>query len=143
MNEEELFGADGEGFTVNVAEVAKCKDMLAVTRLLAMELMKTPYMSVGDFMKNLSDQDLHTLLEIGDNHENEHFQEMILISEMLASSEGVPGVKSLDETQERIGLFITFIAIEGLARKGLVRVYRENMSFGEDMSKLIVAEKID
>lgn len=142
MEEQDIFG-DGLGFTINVAEVAKSKDMLAVTRILATDLMQTPYMSVGDFLKGLSDKDLHSLLEIGDNQENEHFQEMILISEMLACSEGVPGCASLDDVQERVGILITFLAIEGLGRKGLVRVYRENMSFGDDMKKAVVVEKID
>jgi hypothetical protein len=36
-----------------------------------------------------------------------------------------------------------FISVESLRRKGLVRVYHENMSFGEDAEKRVVVEKIE
>ena len=39
--------------------------------------------------------------------------------------------------------FITWMAIESLKRKGLVKVYYENISFGDDMGEKIIVEKID
>jgi hypothetical protein len=38
--------------------------------------------------------------------------------------------------------FCAFLAIEGLSRKGLVKVYHENISFGEDFGNKIVVEKL-
>lgn len=37
---------------------------------------------------------------------------------------------------------IGFFACEGLFRKGLVKLHRENMSFGSDMGDKLLVEKI-
>jgi hypothetical protein len=48
----------GGGYSLNYAEIVEHKTLMAVTRLLATELMKTPYIVVGDYIKQLSDSDL-------------------------------------------------------------------------------------
>jgi len=45
--------------------------------------------------------------------------------------------------QNRVSQLIAFLAVESLARKGLVKSYPQNMSFGEDMAKKVIAERID
>jgi hypothetical protein len=35
------------------------------------------------------------------------------------------------------------LTCEQLARKGMVKIYRENMSFGPDMENKIVVEKLE
>lgn len=128
---------------INYSEVTKSKDLLAVTRLLAADLLARPYMSVGDYMKSISDSDLAQLIEISEDDENPRYEDLILISEMLAAAEGLPGNFDLDAVQKRIAALISFLVIESLARKGLVDVYRENFSFGEDMGNKIVVKKKD
>ena len=48
--------------TINLPLVAKDKNSLAITRMLATQLMENPYMTVGDFIGNLSDSDLSFLI---------------------------------------------------------------------------------
>lgn len=129
--------------SINYAEVTKSKDLLAVTRLLAADLLARPYMPLGDYMKSISDNDLQQLLEISEDDENPRYEDLILMSEMLAAAEGLPGTFDLEEVQERISKFVSFIVIESLARKGLVEVFRENFSFGEDMGNKIVVKRKD
>lgn len=137
------FSASDE-MAINYAEVTKSKDLLAVTRLLAADLIARPYMSVGDYMKSISDSDLAQLIEISEDDENPRYEDLILISEMLAAAEGLPGTFDLEDVQKRIATLISFLVIESLARKNLVDVYRENFSFGEDMgTKIVVKRKND
>ena len=71
------------------------------------------------------------------------YDDMILISEMLATGEGCDPSKTPDEFADRMRHMMTLMVIESLGRKGLVKVYRENMSFHPDMGSKIVVERID
>lgn len=137
--ENEEFDEDGT-FSVNIHKVAQDKSVIALTRLLASSLIITPYLRVGDFFLNLSDDDLETLTEISDeNHKD--FDNILLLAEMLATGEGLDH-GTMDMMHQRTNQFLMFIAMEGLHRKKLVRVYHENMSFGDDMGSKIVVEKL-
>jgi len=131
-----------ETFHINYQKVIDEKSMLSITRLLASEMSKNPYTSVGDYLKNMSDADLHLLnsiIEYGEHHQN--FEDIMLISEMLATGEGLER-GNLSAIHQRTNQFLMFITCESLFRKGLIKLHRENMSFGDDMSHLIVAEKL-
>jgi hypothetical protein len=127
---------------ISYDKVIKCKDFLPLTRTLAMDLSDSGYMRPGDFLKALSDSDVDTLLKIADNEENSRLDEVLLISEMLATGEGLEQSKDAEQVSERMNAFCAFLAIEGLSRKGLVKVYHENISFGEDFGNKIVVEKL-
>lgn len=137
--ENEEFDEDGT-FTVNIHRVAQDKEVITLVRLLATQLIATPYLRVGDFFKNLSDDDLETLNEISDET-HEQFDNLLLIAEMLATGEGLDH-GTMDIIHDRINQLLMFIAMEGLHRKGLVRLFHENMSFGDDMGSKIVVEKL-
>lgn len=132
-----------EKFTVNYAQIVKEKSLLGVTRLLAQQMMDNPYVTVGDFLRDITDVDLDSLndiIDFGETHDN--FSDLILLSEMLATGEGLePG--NLDVAHARINQFLVLIACEALGRHGLVKVHHKNMSFGEDMASAIVVEKIN
>jgi len=134
------FDDDGE-FSINYGKVLHEESFLPVTRLLAADLMKNQYMPIGDFIKSLSDDSLEQLNEICDDENHPNFEEIILISEMLAAAEGT-NIGGTPEVHQRLNLFITWMAIESLKRKGLVKVYYENISFGDDMGEKIIVEKI-
>lgn len=138
---------DFEGYTINYEKLISDTSMLAVTRLLATDLMNKPYYNVGSFIKNLSDSDLRTLSDICEQSEEDdtpgsRFQEIILISQMLAEAEGSAYDMSLDGVIMRTRSLSAFFAVESLRRKGLVKVHHHNMSFGEDAGDRIVVEKI-
>ena len=132
-----------EGFTVNIAEVVKSTDCLAVTRLLAADLMAKPYLAVGDWIVNVSDNDLRGLLAATDNMEDPVIlEDLMLIFMMLRQAEGLPPIKEDAQFREGVGQLVTMLVGESLARKGLIKLYRENLSFGEDMGDKIVMERL-
>jgi hypothetical protein len=126
-------------FHVNLQEVVKSKESMAVTKMLAAELMVNPYKPIKEFFESISDTDLNALLEAG---EREEYSDMILLGTMLATAEGLDSSVNFDTMKDRCDTFYKFLLIESLARKGLVRIYRENLSFGEDMGDKIIVEKI-
>jgi NADH:ubiquinone oxidoreductase subunit C len=125
---------------LNYDKIVKHKEFLSVTRMLAVDMMKNPYMTPADFLKALSDEELQTLMEISDDDEHERMDEIMLISEMLATAEGLPAA-NLDVATERVNQFCVFLVLESLSRRELVNVKYENMSFGEDYKDAIIAEK--
>lgn len=135
---------EAKGFYVDLDMVLKDKRSLAVTRLLAADLKARPYIKVGDFLANLSDDDLQTLVNGAepDAGEKVKFDDLLLIALMLNNAEGLPPLESVEGGRELLGKLITFLVVESLARKKLVRVFRENMSFGEDMDDCKIAEKL-
>jgi hypothetical protein len=68
--------------------------------------------------------------------------DILIISEMLATAEGLDGAADLDVFIDRSNQLTGFIIIESLKRKGLVKVYYENMSFGEELGDKVVVERI-
>jgi len=134
------FDEDGE-FNINYEKVLYEERFLPVTRLLAANLIKNQYMPIGDFIKSLKNDTLEELTEISENENDPHFEEVILITEMLAAAEGT-NIGGTPEVHQRLNLFITWLVFESLRRKGLVRVFYENISFGEDMVDKIIVEKI-
>ena len=132
----------GGEMSINYAEVTKSKDLLAVTRLLAADLIVRPYMPVGDYMKSLSDSDLQMLVDLSEDDSNPRYEDLILMSEMLAAAEGLPGTFDLEDVQKRIQIFVALLIVESLGRKGLVKVHRENYSFGDDMATKPIVEKL-
>lgn len=138
--EEDIFGEDG--FTVNYSEVVKCKNSLAVTKLLAARIMENPYMRIGEWFKSLSDSDLTMLVNVADSGDSNNFEDLILIVEMLARAEGVAPAPNLDELYDRINRLIVLLVGEQLFRKGLIKFHHDNISFGEDEGDKIVMEKL-
>jgi hypothetical protein len=144
--DEDKFDVDYENYNINYDNVMKSKDLLAVTRLTAANLMKCPYTTLGDFFKGLTDSDIQSLQDIVellvDEPEDEIVSNLIILTEMLTSAEGVPR-PDLEDMHKRLNSFCMYVTVVSLARKGFVKVYYENMSFGEDMGKKIVVERID
>jgi hypothetical protein len=148
MNEEY---EDESPFEINYDNVISCKDCLSVTRLLAVDLKENPYMSVGLFLKNISNSDLKILSDIVDQNFNigdddevtdPSLADVVLIAEMLSRAEGILS-QTDEELMQKVNQFMMYISVESLRRKGLVRVYHENMSFGEDSEKRVIVEKIE
>ena len=138
--EEEL----SEGFSVNIHKLVSDTSLLAVTRLLAADMIARPYMAIGDFFKNLSDSDLQLLLKAGEpNEQDEVMDDVLLIGMMLRSAEGLASLDSVKGAKSIVEQVITLLVLESLYRKKMIKLYHENMSFGEDAGDKIVCEKID
>ena len=135
-------------FLISFKNVCEDKTMLPTTRLLAVDITKNGYINVGDFFKNMPESDLQSYLHMVEEIHNENADagaEVLLLSEMLAIGEGLENSLNATEMQPmqaRMGQLIMFLSCESLARKGLVKLYRENMSFGEDVSNKPFVEKL-
>lgn len=130
-------------YTVNYDILLKSKDVSSVTKLLATKLKENPYTTVGDYLQSLSDSDVETLLTNIDGDETEkNYSDVILISEMLATAEGLDSSKDFDGMVKRTHYLVGFLTIESLRRKGLVKIHYENMSFGDELGDKIIVEKL-
>jgi hypothetical protein len=130
-------------FMINYDEILRADGLLECTRDLARSLKHNPYISMGDYMNEMPSKLLDKLLHIADNEDNDHFDELLLHSEMLARAEGLEAAESLEDSLLRLKMYMSILAVEGLSRKGLVKAYRENYSLGEDMMSKTIAKRID
>lgn len=130
-------------FEINYDGIIKAPLLMECTRDLARTLRHNPYLTFGDYMNEMPSAVLNELLEVADDESHEHFDELVLISEMLARAEGLDASQNDAESLKRLKVLMSIIAVEGLYRKGMIRAFRENYSFGEDMLTKIVAQRID
>jgi hypothetical protein len=129
------------GYSINYEMVLKSPDVSSVTKLLAQKLMENPYYSVGEFLQSISTPDLQALCARVDG-DDANYSDVILMGEMLATAEGLDQSKGFDGFESRANHLVGFLTIESLKRKGLVKVYYENISFGDDQGDKIVVERI-
>lgn len=127
------------GYTVNLNNVIKDTSILAITRLLAHNLLNNPYFTLKDFLTSITDDDLAILNQKAEDTE---LEDIMLITLMLIQGEGLEFNENDEKLRNNIGQMIMFLTIETLARKGLVKAYRENMSFGDDVGDRIIVEKL-
>jgi len=128
-------------YYVQLPDVLAKKQFSNHTRLLAANLMNNPYMSVGNYLTNLSKADLDYmsgLTEAGDS--DPETQELMIITLMLLQAEGTI-VACEDDVIDHLSTFKMMIAGASLGRKGLIKVNYENISFNTDMEDLVVFEK--
>jgi hypothetical protein len=135
-------------FTLNIDRCIADKSNPAVIRELFKQLRDDGYINVGKYFAELSDLDLDMLTEIADHtHPDavgestpvqiaQSMETMALIGMALTVGEG--GILTESACEQGLKLAITYIAIEGLYRKGLVNVFRENWSMIEEGNKPIV-----
>jgi len=127
-------------FEVNYEKVFKANSVLPMARLLAATFMENPYMTVGTYMQKARESELALIMEISDDEEDERMGDLLLMAEMIARAEGVD-TPDIETVQEHLQSFISFAAIASLHRKGLIDAHYENMSFGEEFHKHIIAKR--
>lgn len=138
------FNEDEGIYSLNFPKIVESKEFLSTTRLLAAKMMVNPYITVGDFLKSLSDDDLRVLMHRADIvDEGNNGGDFILLSEMLATGEGLNSSEDADEVTKRVNSFIMYLTIESLYRKGMVEIFRENFSFGEDAGDKVIVKPIE
>jgi hypothetical protein len=134
-----------EGYAINLSEVAHTGHICPTIRLFALDLQKNPYARIGDWFRELSDTSLEELLNIAEetNENNpDALEQMMLLSQMLAMAEGTLNLNDLDTVRKQMGVTIQLIAMVSLDRKGLVRVFYDNLTLGDDMGDAIIVERI-
>lgn len=121
---------------VNLARVVNDTSFSSITRLLAMKLQKQPYMTLQEFFRDQSANDLMVLGALADGamrQEDQAAQELILISEMLSRAEGCEP-QNTDEAIDNLSYLVTLIATASLERRGFVEITWGNVSFGKEFA---------
>jgi hypothetical protein len=126
---------------INYPNVAAEKTFSKATRSIAKYLMTVPYISVGEFLQNISDTDLDELVNVANRDDDDAVSELMMLAEMLSRAEGV-FTETPEEYGENVGFIRMLLASVSLARKGLVKVNYENISFSRDMLSKVIVEKI-
>lgn len=133
-----------EYLVLNIDNIIKQKDILGVIKGAALDLKNHSYLSIGDFLRNISDEDLEILSNYCNNiFENKHHPDEVssiaLLATILLTGEGLE--VNEETVEEAIDATIMYITLEGLARKDLVEIYRENFTLDPVYKELIVAKR--
>ncbi len=130
--------------SINLKKIASDSQFCSITRMTAAQLLKTPYLTLKDFFEGLSNNDITVLLFMADEVErnNDYLKDLLVLAEMLARAEGADPMNLQDSTNN-LNYLCGFIVAESLYRKGLVQIFRENMSFGDDAADKIVVKPVD
>lgn len=136
-----------ETYSINVQQVIDNKTLLPITRKLAKRINKENYLTVGDFIISMEDEDLEYLIDLIPNEDNEEAltkecTELMLISELLALGEGLPA-SDVKNIMERTSFFTKLLVFESIYRKGIINAYHENWTLDLDAnSDIIIVEAI-
>jgi len=135
---------DFENSHPDMEKIIRAEGLLPITKSVAKLLLKNQYLSLGKFFKRISDEHLQELMEIiddADNEFNDGMEDIVLMTEMLSRAEGVPS-ESIEDITENVNYFGACVTCVSLERKGLVRVFYENMSFGKELGEQTLVEKL-
>ena len=141
MDFEINYDGHEDEYELNYKEIAVTQSLSDVVRTLAIDLQAQPYMSPGEWFQRLSDRSLEQVIDIVNDDTEEGLSEQLLLAMMLARAEGIVATVA-EDIGHHVGILRMLAAGASLARKGMVKMYYENMSFGEDMQDKTLMEKI-
>jgi len=127
-------------FEINYEKILNTNSILPMVRLLAADLMKNPYMTIGTYLQRARNDDLQLILEASEDEEDERLSDILLMAEMLAKAEGVE-TDSIEDVYKHLNSFITLAAVASLERKGLILADYDVMSFGEEFAHSTIAKR--
>jgi hypothetical protein len=143
------FLENDDGMQLNYGNIAMAEWLCPTIRLAALDLQKNPYIAVGDWFQKQSNNsiaELQQMAEIAyenpDDPENEEIEQLMLLTMMLAAAEGTDNMGDMAHLQKQLSKLVMLITVVSLQRKGLVRVFYENLTLGADMDDAKIAEKI-
>ncbi len=133
-----------KGFGMNLELISQQQDLTSATRLLAITLQKQPYISVGDWFKSLSVFQFAELNDLVEEPSTRGDEELLLLTLMLSKAEATDVEYEASDAMARqfdaLKFLITCVSLE---KKGLVKVYYENLTLGDDMQDKIIVAKVE
>lgn len=120
-------------YGINYQSIVNSPDFGELTKSCARTIQYRTYLSVGDYFKSLTVDELQCLMIMNElaMTQTKAFDDVIAIVEMLANAEGCPTRKN-EEVRTNFLYFISLCEIVAMDRRGLVEVFYENMTFGID-----------
>ena len=138
-----------DGYNLNYGNIAQAEWLCPTIRLTALDLQKQPYITLGDWFQKQSDNSIRELQQLAENAyedpdspDNEDIEQMMILTMMLAAAEGTDDLGDMNNLRHQLSKLIMTITVVSLGRKGLVRVFYENLTLGHDMDDAKIAEKI-
>jgi hypothetical protein len=134
----------GERGILNLDAVLAQANVSAVVKMLAARAKNGEYILPGQYLKSLNDFDLATLVNLADaaTFNDSALFNMVCLAEILANTEGYPAMTDAD-AQRNIGFLITLLTSIMLARKGLVEVLYDNISFADSAGEDTIVKIIE
>ena len=143
------FLENDDGMQLNYGNIAMAEWLCPTIRLTALDLQKQPYITLGDWFQKQSDNSIRELQQLAENAyedpdspDNEDIEQMMILTMMLAAAEGTDDLGDMNNLRHQLSKLIMTITVVSLGRKGLVRVFYENLTLGHDMDDAKIAEKI-
>lgn len=131
-------------YEINLERVIENAQTHSIIRLLAVDVKKNPYLTVGDWLQSLSDKDCQTLLDdlVEANEGDDSAVESMMLGVLMLSRAEQVFIETEEQFVKALGMFKVFVVISSLHRKKMARAVYKNMSFGEDAANLEVAQRI-
>ena len=127
-------------YMISFNTISEDTSLPSFIRMLSSDMIKNNgYISVGKFFESLSDYEIAYLLEdleemnklTEETIEGSHAgMNLTLLTMMLMQADGTFDINE-DSIQKNLDVVSGFILVESLARKGLVKAFRENYSLSE------------
>lgn len=125
-------------YYLNPDKILSNPDVSSTVKAAMRRTMKQQFLLPGHWVHDLSDIEVDQLCELVElakaeddaGQPGEAGEQMVLLTMILATAEGC-APENDDEVQTFYGRLAAFIICESLARKGLVTVFHDKMSFVE------------
>jgi hypothetical protein len=135
-------------FSVDNKKIIEAQDSHAINKLMAYHIVSSGgYMSVGSCMKSITNENLQEAIDQLDKIDSEsdflknpYLKNIFLLSLQMAYAEGHP--LNTEESSKVCNQTILFLTLESLARRGLIELNRNNMSFADGTENLNLAKVI-
>lgn len=135
--------ASEELYALNFDKILSDNRFCAITKNLARSIQRSPYMTLGDFLKNLTTVDLlllTCLVELCKTDDNA-LSDLLIITELLSLAEGA-STRNNKEVCDNLDYLCVLLTCESLCRKGLVEINYSALSFGQDVPDVEVVRKL-
>lgn len=132
-------------YTVNIEALLESKDTLSCIKELFRSVQKNGYVTPKKYFESVSDTDLHTLSslveqmsseEASDLEQFEAQEHIMLMTIGFLIGEGTE--INEDTVMSGSSIVVLMVTLESLARKNLVKVYRENWCLSGEQDKVWV-----
>ncbi len=133
-------------YIANLEGIISNTDMPAAIRLAAMRVKEYGYLSVKDFLEGLSSDDLELLLDVAELLSPAHVDlprevrdmaaaKLMALTFVMAAGDGAVVIGD-DNSRTMLLATISFLTLEGMARKGVVDFNRANASYSDDSAPI-------
>lgn len=123
-------------YNINPEAILENENVSSVVKAAMRRAMKQAFLLPGHWVRDLSDFEVDQLVELAEQAKDEDArnepgpagEELVLLTLILSTAEGC-APESDAEVMSYTGTLIAVIICESLARKGLVKIFHDKISF--------------